>query len=199
MLVNNAGYIGLTREETKDGFERQFGVSHLGHFLLTNLLLDTIRKSAPSRIVIVASGAHKIGRIHFNDINLTKDFSVFSAYSQSKLAEILFSFELARRLEGTGVTVNCLNPGPVATNIGVDRKTGFGKSIMGLLKYFFPTPEEGAETSVYLAVSPEVEGVTGEYFYKKRTAKTSERARDLEAAKRLWELSADMTGAPSHY
>ena len=129
ILVNNAGFISLDRQETKDGIERQFGINHLGHFLLTTLLLD--RMPAGSRIVNVASGAHKVGKIHFDDINLHHGYNVVKAYSQSKLANVLFTRELAVRLKDKGITVNCCHPGAVATNMGVDRETGFGKTITG--------------------------------------------------------------------
>ena len=149
ILVNSAGFISLDRQETKNGIERQFGINHLGHFLLTTLLLD--RMPVGSRIVNVASGAHKAGKIHFDDINLRHGYNVVKAYSQSKLANVLFTRELAVRLKDRGITVNCCHPGAVATNMGVDRETGFGKTITGLLKPFFLTPAEGAATAVYLA------------------------------------------------
>lgn len=194
VLINNAGVILPRRHETQDGFELQFGVNHLGHFFLTNRLLDMIIASAPARIVNVSSGAHKAGRIHFEDINLTRNYSMIRAYGQSKLANILFTTELAERLQGTGVTVNSLHPGFVGTGIGVNRETGFGRMISKLMTYISLTPEQGAETSVYLATSSEVEGVTGQYFYKKKPAPTSERALDKAAAKRLWELSEKLVG-----
>jgi NAD(P)-dependent dehydrogenase (short-subunit alcohol dehydrogenase family) len=194
-LVNNAGLISPRRKETADGFELQFGVNHLGHFLLTVLVLDLVKK-ARGRIVVVSSGAHKVGRIHWDDLRLVKWYSAFGAYGQSKLANILFTRELARRLEGTGATANCLNPGAVGTNMGVDRETGFGGTVMGLLKPFFQTPEAGADTAIYLATSPEVADVSGEYFYRRKSAKTSARARDDAAAARLWEASVALTGAP---
>ncbi|WP_214483632.1 SDR family oxidoreductase [Bacillus sp. SM2101] len=189
ILVNNAGVISLKRQETVDGYEAQIGVNHLGHFLLTNLLLDVMKNSKEARIVNVSSGAHKIGKIHFNDINLTKRYRTFKSYSQSKLANILFTKVLAERLRESSITVNALHPGAVATNIGVDRNTGFGKTVVGLLKYFFLTPAEGAATAVYLATSPEVKGITGEYFYKKKITPVSKRAQDNEAAHRLWSWS----------
>ena len=135
ILVNNAGFISLDRQETKEGLERQFGINHIGHFLLTMELLDLMGEG--SRIVNVASGAHKTGKIHFDDINLNKGFNVIKAYSQSKLANVLFTRELARRVKDRGITVNCCHPGAVATNIGIDRDTGFGKTVTGILKPFF--------------------------------------------------------------
>ncbi len=193
-LVNNAGAILLNRQLTEDGYELQFGVNHLGHFLLTNELLDLLISSAPSRIVNVASGAHKIGKIHFEDVSLSKNYTVWRAYAQAKLANILFTYELAEHLKDTGVTVNCLHPGAVATNMGVDRDTGFGKLITGMLKPFFLTPEQGAETAIYLATSNDVAGITGKYFYRKRPIPSSKRSYDKSAAKKLWDMSEDMTG-----
>lgn len=194
ILVNNAGVILPGRHETHDGFELQFGVNHLGHFLLTNLLLDTLKKSAPSRIINVSSGAHKVGKIYLQDVNLTNNYSLIRAYSQSKLANILFTYELALRLQGTGVTANCLHPGAVATQMGINRETGFGTFITGMLKPFFQTPEEGAATAIYLATSEGVEGISGRYFYKKKPVRSSKLSYDKELAEKLWELSVDMAG-----
>lgn len=192
ILVNNAGVVLPGRHETQDGFELQFGVNHLGHFLLTNLLLDLMVESGPARIVNVASGGHKIGNIHFDDINLTKNYNIFKAYSQSKLANILFTYELARRLKGKDVTVNALHPGAVASQMGINRETGFGKLITTILKPFFLTPEQGAQTAIYLATSKEVEGVTGKYFYKKKQIASSKKSYNKQIAKRLWRISYKM-------
>lgn len=194
VLVNNAGVILPGRHETADGFEFHFGVNHLGHFLLTNRLLDLLIASAPSRIVNVSSGAHKIGRIHFEDVNLKKNYRVWRAYAQSKLANILFTYELVDRLKGKGVTVNCLHPGAVATSMGINRENGFGTLITSMLKPFFQTSEQGAQTAIYLATSKDVDEVTGKYFYKKRPVPSSKRSYDKAAAKRLWDLSEQMTG-----
>ena len=190
ILVNNAGFISLDRQETRDGIERQFGINHLGHFLLTTLLLD--RMPAGSRIVNVASGAHKVGRIHFDDINLRHGYNVVKAYSQSKLANVLFTRELAARVKDRGITVNCCHPGAVATNMGVDRETGFGKTITGLLKPFFLTPAEGAATAVYLASDESAGHIIGGYFYRCRIAKSSKRSKSRKLAKKLFELSEEM-------
>ncbi len=187
ILVNNAGFISLDRQETKEGLERQFGINHIGHFLLTTELLDVMGKG--SRIVNVASGAHKVGKIHFNNINLTKGYNVVKAYSQSKLANVLFTRELAARLSDKGITVNCCHPGAVATNIGIDRDTGFGKTITGMLKPFFLTPAEGAKTAIFLATDESVKDVTGEYFYKCKIAASSQRSKDMELARKLFDLS----------
>ncbi len=196
VLVNCAGVITLDRRETTDGFELQFGVNHLGHFLLTLLLLKALRKSGKGRIVIVGSGAHNIGKIHFNDIQLTKGYNVAKSYGQSKLADLLFARELARRLKerGSGITVNTLCPGPVGSQMGVDRETGFGGGIMRLLGLVFPTPEEGAETPVFLASDESVNDITGEYFRKCRLWPSSARSKDMRDAKRLFELSEQLCG-----
>jgi NAD(P)-dependent dehydrogenase (short-subunit alcohol dehydrogenase family) len=194
VLVNNAGVISPKRLETEDGFELQLGVNHLGHFLLTNLLLDLVVK-AKGRIVVVASGAHKIGRIHWDDLQLQKGYSAFGSYGQSKLANVLFARELSKRLMGTGVVVNSLHPGAVATSLGVNRRTGFGGFVTGILKPFFLTPEQGADTAIYLATSPEAAGVSGRYFYRRKSAKASTRAEDDEAAARLWKVSEELTSS----
>ena len=192
ILVNNAGFISLDRQETGEGLERQFGINHIGHFLLTMSLLDLMGEGG--RIVNVASGAHKTGKIHFDDINLTKGFNVIKAYSQSKLANVLFTRELARRVKDRGIMVNCCHPGAVATNIGIDRDTGFGKTVTRLLKPFFQTPEQGARTAIFLVSDDSVSDVTGEYFYKCRIAKSSKRSKDMELAKKLFEFSEELTG-----
>lgn len=187
ILVNNAGFISLDRQFTKEGLERQFGINHIGHFLLTTELLDLMTEG--SRIVNVASGAHKTGKIHFDDINLNKSFNVVKAYSQSKLANVLFTRELARRLKPRGITVNCCHPGAVATNIGIDRESGFGKKVTGMLKPFFQTPEEGAKTAIFLATDDSVKEITGEYFYRCKIAKSSKRSKDMKLAGKLYEFS----------
>ena len=193
ILVNNAGFISLDRQETKEGVERQFGINHLGHFLLTTLLLDLMNPG--SRIVVVASGAHKVGKIHFDDINLKNGYNVIKAYSQSKLANVLFTKELARRLKKRRISVNCCHPGAVATNIGIDRETGFGKTITGLLKPFFQTPADGARTAIYLAVDEAVSNKTGGYYYMCKPARSSRLSKDKDLAKRLYELSEGMVGS----
>ena len=195
ILVNNAGFISLDRQETEEGLERQFGINHLGHFLLTMSLLDLMGEGG--RIVNVASGAHKTGKIHFDDINLTKGFNVITAYSQSKLANVLFTRELARRVKDKGITVNCCHPGAVATNIGIDRDTGFGKTVTKLLKPFFQTPEQGARTAIFLASDDSISDITGEYFYKCKIAKSSKRSKDMELAKKLFEFSEELVGISS--
>ena len=192
ILVNNAGFISLDRQETKEGLERQFGVNHIGHFLLTMGILPLMREG--SRIVNVASGAHKAGRIHFNDINLHRGFNVITAYSQSKLANVLFTKELSLRLKNRGIAVNCCHPGAVATNMGVDRKTSFGRNITRMLKPFFLTPEEGAKTAIFLASDESVRNITGEYFYNCKVTRSSRRSRNPHLARKLFHLSMKMIG-----
>ncbi|SEF96020.1 SDR family oxidoreductase [Paenibacillus sp. UNC499MF] len=194
VLINNAGVVSLKRETTSDGFEIMMGVNHLGHFLLTNLLLGALKRAEQGRIVVVSSGAHKIGKIRWEDPYLTKGYTVWTGYAQSKLANILFARELAARLKGTAVTVNALHPGAVGTQIGVDRNTGFGKSVLAMLRPYFLTPAQGAETAVYLATSDNVECATGEYFYRKKIAPVSARAKDKQLAAKFWDWSVRETG-----
>jgi retinol dehydrogenase 12 len=194
VLVNNAGVVQLDYSETSDGVETVFAVNHLAYFLLTALLLDRLKESAPARIVNVASDAHKFVKgISFDDLGHRSSYRWMSVYGQSKLANILFTRELAHRLEGTGVTVNAVHPGAVATGLGKNNGT-LSRFLIGLLKPFFRTPENGAATSIHLASSPAVEGVTGRYFAKCREAKTTRAARDDAAARRLWEVSERLTG-----
>ena len=192
VMLNNAGAITTQRELTKEGLEMQFGVNHVGHFLLTLLLLERLHKG--SRIVQVASGAHKWGDIHFEDLSLEKSFRPFKAYGQSKLANVLFAKELSKKLAPYGITVNSCHPGAVATNMGVNRETGFGRGITKLLKPFFRSPEEGASTAVYLATDPSVEGITGEYLYNGKPGKVSRKARDEELSQKLFQWTEDFTG-----
>ncbi|RXZ80381.1 SDR family oxidoreductase [Paenibacillaceae bacterium] len=194
VLVNNAGVVSLKRELTADGYESMIGINHLGHFLLTLLLLDRLKQAEHGRIVVVSSGAHKAGKISFDDPHLTKGFNVVRGYSQSKLANILFTRTLAKQLEGTSATVNCLHPGAVSTSFGVNRDSGFGKGVHKMLKPFFLTAEQGAETALYLALSPEVAEVSGEYYYRKKVQSLSGKAADDEAAQRLWAWSLQQTG-----
>ncbi|MFA9555744.1 SDR family oxidoreductase [Evansella sp. AB-rgal1] len=194
VLVNNAAVITTKRQETKDGYELQFGVNHLAPFLLTNLLLDKMKESVPARIINVSSGAYKVGNIAFDDLQSQKKYKTFKVYGQSKLANILFTYELARRLEGSGVTVNCLHPGAVSTNLGVDRKTGFGKTIVRMLKPFFQTPTEGARTSIYLATSDEVKGISGKYFVHQKEETTHKKTHNKEIAAKLWVVSEKLVG-----
>jgi len=191
VLINNAGVITLDRRETADGLELQFGVNHIGHFMLTTSLLDLLERSGSGRIVVYSSGAHKMGKVHFDDINLRRRYSVIRSYGQSKLANLYFARELARRLRerGSSITVNACHPGAVATQMGVDRNTGFGKTVVRMMRPFFQTPEQGCRTAIYLATSEEVANLSGEYFYKCKVARTSRRSRDMEAARRLFDIS----------
>ena len=189
VLINNAGVLTIKRQETQDGFEMQLGVNHLGHFLLTNLLLDAILNADAGRIVNVSSGGHKWGTFYEEDPHMRKSYNVMKGYGQSKLANILFTKELALRLQDTDVLVNTLHPGAVATSLGVDRKTGFGKTIYKLLTPVFQTPTEGAATAIFLATSPDIEGVSGEYFYKRKIHKVSDAANDRQLGERLWAWS----------
>ncbi len=194
ILVNNAGVTLPKREETKDGFELQFGVNHLGHFLLTNLLLDLIKKSKSARIVVVSSGAHKAGKIHFEDLQLKKSFNMIKAYSQSKLANLLFAYELSHRLKNENITVNALHPGAVASSMGINRDTGFGKFVTKKLKPFFQTPEKGASTSMYLATAKELEGISGKYYYQMKPIESSKQSYNRSLQKKLWQISEVLVG-----
>ena len=192
VLVNNAGLILRNRKSTVDGYEYTFALDHLAPFLLTNLLLDELMRAAPSRVVTVSSGAHFRGRIHFDDLMLENEWTPDKAYSQAKLANVLFTYELARRLEGTGITANCLHPGTVRTNFGQDFRGAFRIGI-ALFRLFMISPEKGGRTSIYLASSPEVDGVSGKYFFKCRPSQSSQESYNLDEAKRLWEESERLT------
>lgn len=190
VLVNNAGVYLRKRTVTVDGLEATFAVNHLGYFLLTHLLLDLLRQSAPARVVNVSSDAHVHGHINFDDLQGEQRYSGVKAYCHAKLANILFTRELARRLAGTGVTANCLHPGAVAT--GIFR--ALPKPIEAIIKLLTMSPEKGAQTSIYLASSTAVAQVTGKYFVKCAEAQTSAEAGDAAVAARLWAESARLTG-----
>jgi retinol dehydrogenase 14 len=196
VLINNAGVFTSKHTVTVDGIETTFAVNHLAPFLLTNLLLDVLKASAPARIINITSSGERSGTINFDDLQGEGRYSGFQAYNQSKLAMILFTYELARKLEGTGVTVNCVHPGVVVTNLGRGSSGAFGL-LLRLMRPFFSSPEKGAETPIYLASSPEVEGVSGKYFAKKAEAKSSERSYDTVTARRLWQVSAELTKLPA--
>jgi len=186
----------LHRTVTADGLETTFAVNHLAYFLLTTLLLDRLRASAPARIVNVSSDAHKFAPIDFDDLQNERRYGVMRVYGQSKLANILFTVELARRLAGSGVTANSLHPGAVATGLGKNNG-GWARGLITLLKPFFKTPDGGAATSLYLATSPAVDGVSGKYFVRCREKQPSRAAQDLHAAQRLWSASEALTaGTP---
>jgi len=196
VLVNNAGIILGTRRTTIDGLEYTFAVNHLAPFLLTNLLLDTLKASAPSRIVIVSSEAQRMGRLNFEDLQGEAHYSGQAAYNQSKLANIMFCYALARRLEGTGVTATVAHPGLVRTNFGQENPTRTVRVLIALFKRFMKTPEQGAVTPIHLASSPEVEGATGRYFVNKRARRSSPRSYDTAATERLWHESERLVGLP---
>ena len=193
VLVNNAGMFTQERKTTNDGYELTFALNHLAYFLLTNLLVDLLEQSAPARVVNVASGAEAGGDIHFDDLMLRQDYSGWKAYGQSKLANLLFTFELAKRLANKGVTVNAMHPGFVATGFGEDA-SGFMSGVMMLARPLARSPEKGAETVIFLATSPEVAKVTGRYFKDKELIKPSSTARDNVTQLRLWHVSEELTG-----
>ena len=190
VLINNAGAVFQTRELTVDGYERTWALNHLGYFLLTHLLIDRLKENAPSRIINVASDAHLGGSIHWDDLQLEHEWGWmgWSAYSQSKLANILFTDELSRQLEGTGVTANNLHPGFVASRFA--RNNGrFASILMALTRPIQRTVARGAETIIWLASSREAEGITGEYFYDKKPHSRSSEASDAASGRKLWSIS----------
>lgn len=194
VLINNAGAFFAKRELTADGLEKTFALNHLAYFLLTHLLLDLLTKSAPARIINVSSAAHFGGKINFDDLNAEKSYSGWGAYSNSKLMNVLFTYQLARRLQGSGVTVNCLHPGFVATQFGKNNGGLIGLGLSLVQRVGAISPEQGAETTLYLATSPEVEGITGRYFDQKKAVESSKMSQDEETARRLWEISLELTG-----
>ena len=193
VLVNNAGVFRRSRHLTENGLEETFAINHLGYFLLTDLLLDLLKAGAPSRIVSVSSDAHSGGTIDFADLQSEQKYSAMGAYGQSKLANVLFTYELARRLDGTGVTATCLHPGLVATNFFRDIPRAL-RLVMAPIRPFMLSAEKGADTVLYLAAAPEVAGVTGEYFVKRKSVRSSKASYDTELARRLWDVSADLAG-----
>lgn len=194
LLVNNAGVVNFRYEETVDGIEVVFAVNHLAYFLLTHLLLERIRESAPARIVNVSSHAHKFVKgIRFDDPHHRDKYASMRVYGHSKLANILFTRELAQRLEGTGVTVNAVHPGAVRTGLGANNGA-WSKLLTGTLGLFFNSPEQGAATSLYVATAPELEATSGRYYARCREVAPSRSAQDKDASSRLWTLSEEMTG-----
>jgi NAD(P)-dependent dehydrogenase (short-subunit alcohol dehydrogenase family) len=192
VLINNAGLFNQRRYVTIDGYEDTFATNYLAPFLLTNLQLDLLKVSAPSRIINVSSVGHYNGHINFEDLNLEKEYGGWKAYGQSKLALVLFTHELAKKLRGTVVTVNAVHPGTVATNIW-SRPLGPIGFIMALPKLFMTSPEQGAETIVYLASSPNAKDLNGEYLEKLRVKKSSDESYNEEIAQRLWDVSTKLT------
>ncbi len=197
VLLNNVGGFWSHRHVTADGLERTFALNHLAPFLLTHLLLDRLIASAPARIVTVSSGAQSMGRIAFDDLMAERKYSGQSAYNQSKLANVMFTYELATRLEGKGVTATVLHPGMTSTAFGAeDTARGWGP-LIAAMRPFMQRPERGADTPVYLASSPDVEGVSGQYFAKGKPKKSHESTYDAATTDRLWQVSADLVGLPT--
>ncbi len=198
VLVNNVGVVHARHSRTVDGIETTFAVNHLAPFLLTNLLLERIRSSAPARIVNVGSEAYRAGgALDFDDLSHERRFRPWTVYGRSKLANLLFTLELAARLEASGVTVNCLHPGGIASGLGVNRSPLLGLIARVVVHPFLKTPEQGADTPIWLVSSDEVADVSGEYFADRKRLATSRIARDREAAARLWRESASLTGLAS--
>ncbi|MGH3460508.1 MAG: SDR family NAD(P)-dependent oxidoreductase [Kribbellaceae bacterium] len=197
VLVNNVGGTWAHRHVTPDGLEHTFALNHLAPFLLTNLLLERLRASAPARVVTVSSGAQAMGRIDFDDLQSQHRYSGQRAYNASKLANVMFTYELARRLEGTGVTANVLHPGVVRTAFAAEDPSPVYKLLTPVARLFMKTPEQGAATSIYLASSAEVEGVSGRYFANRRPKRSSKASYDAQVAARLWQVSAGLVGLGS--
>jgi NAD(P)-dependent dehydrogenase (short-subunit alcohol dehydrogenase family) len=193
VLINNAGALFATRRLTDDGLEYTFALNHMAYFVMTQGLRERLVASSPARVVNTASASHQGATLDFDDLQLAKRFGPMKAYGQSKLCNILFTRELARRLRGTGVTANCLHPGFVATRFG-DQSGGVVSHLAGLAKFFAITPAKGAETIVYLASSPDVAETTGQYFYKSAPATPSSRAQDDRSALILWQRTAALAG-----
>jgi NAD(P)-dependent dehydrogenase (short-subunit alcohol dehydrogenase family) len=193
VLVNNAGAFYSDRRVSKDGLEMTFALNHIGYFLLTNLLMNILKRGKNARIVSVSSGAHLSAKINFDDLQFEQKFSGWAAYCTSKLMNVLFTKELSRRLAGTGVTANCLHPGFVNTGFAGDSSDFFGRMLNFVKNFAAITPEKGAETMIYLSSSQDVTGVTGEYFEKKKIAKVDPKALDSSIAKRLWDVSEKLT------
>ncbi len=198
VLVNNAGGIFYERKTSADGYEMTFALNHLNYFLLTELLQETLKRTAAeyseARIVNVSSGAHQGGRILWDDLQRERNYNSFGAYAQSKLMNVMFTYELARRLEDTDVTANVLHPGFVATGFNRDAKGILGGMVKVVENLFARSPEEGAQTSIYLASSPEVRGITGKYWEKQQAVSSSQASYDEAAQRRLWDISEEMTG-----
>lgn len=194
VLVNNVGGYWNTRHITADGLERTFALNHLAPFLLTGLLLDRLERSAPARIVTVSSGAQAMGRIDFDDLHGARSYSGSRAYDQSKLANVMFTYELARRLRGSAVTANSLHPGVVSTSFGAEDPALVQRLLVPFLRPFMKSPAQGAATSIHLASAPDLDQVTGRYFADSAPARSSERSYDEAVAARLWQVSADLVG-----
>jgi retinol dehydrogenase-12 len=197
VLVNNAGGFFMKRQESVDGIEMTFALNHLNYFLLTHLLLECVQASAPARIVNVSSNGHRGARINFDDLQGERSYSGWRAYAQSKLANVLHAYELSRRLDADRVTVNALHPGFVSTRLARNNGLVF-QLVMPLMRIIARSPEEGARTSVYLASSPQVQGVTGKYFEDSQVVPADPAADDEATAQGLWRVSMEMTGLAEH-
>jgi NAD(P)-dependent dehydrogenase (short-subunit alcohol dehydrogenase family) len=194
VLVNNVGGYWDTRHVTADGLERTFALNHLAPFLLTNLLWDRLSNSAPARVVTVSSNVHAQGRVDFDDLQGERSYAGARAYSQSKLANILFTYELARRLPATSVTANALHPGLTRTSFGAEDPGGVQRRLVPFLRPFMKTPAQGAATSIHLASAPELAQVTGRYFANRKPKRSAKASHDQAAATRLWQVSAELVG-----
>jgi retinol dehydrogenase-14 len=194
VLVNNVGGYWNTRHITADGLEQTFALNHLASFLLTNLLWDRVTRSAPARVVTVSSHAHAGGRIDFADLQGEISYSGARAYNQSKLANIMFTRELARRLRGSGVTATVAHPGVVRTGFGAEDPSGIQRFLVPLAKPFMKNPDQGAATSIHLASAPGVDHMSGQYFVNSKPKRSSKRSYDQAAAAQLWQVSADLVG-----
>lgn len=194
VLVNNVGGYWNSRHATADGLERTFALNHLAPFLLTNLLLDRLKQSAPARVVTVSSGAHSLGRIDFDDLQGERSYSGSRAYDQSKLANIQFTYELARRLQGTSVTANALHPGAVSTSFGAEDPATIQRVFVPFVRPLMKSPARGALTSIHLASAPDLQEVSGRYFANMKPKESSKRSYDEADAARLWQVSADLVG-----
>ena len=194
VLVNNVGGFWATRHVTADGLERTFALNHLAPFLLTNLLLDRLHGAGAARVVTVSSNAQSLGRIDFDDLQGERSYSGARAYNQSKLANVLFAYELARRLDGSSVTSNALHPGVVRTSFGAEDPAGVQRFLVPFMRPFMKSPTRGAATSIYVASAPELQHVTGRFFADGKEKKSAERSYDTAVAARLWRVSADLVG-----
>ncbi|MFX1339175.1 MAG: SDR family oxidoreductase [Promethearchaeota archaeon] len=193
VLINNAGLWLMKRSTTSDGYEKTLAINHLGHFLLTYLVLDLLKKSTPARIINVSSHAHRSAKLDFNDIHMEQNYKGFRAYGNSKLAILLFTYELARRLENTGITVNALHPGVVRTKFGKNNGGKLFNLAFNFFRLFLISAKKGARTSIFLASSPQVTNVTGKYFIKRKPKKSSKASYNKTYQKKLWQISENLT------
>src|ERR1700694_2878164 len=194
VLLHHGGGFWAHRHPTTDGLERTFALNHLAPFLLTNLLLDRLKASAPARVVTVSSGAQSMGRIRFDHLPGARNYSGQRAYNQSKLANVMFTIELARRLDGTGITANSVHPGVVRTNFGAEDQAWFFAVISRVVRPLLKTPAQGAQTPIYLASSPDMSGVTGQFFANRKPKTANKLACDTKMTAKLWQVSADLVG-----